>query len=48
MTKNMAPDRMVACMETGVFDMKPTSESLMVKEKNRALRKNTKSKMKRA
>jgi hypothetical protein len=39
LTKAMAPDRLVATMTTGVFDMRPTAESLMIKEKNRASRK---------
>ena len=39
LTKAMAPDRLVQTMMTGRFDMRPTPESLMIKEKNRACRK---------
>jgi hypothetical protein len=42
LTKSMATDRLDACMSTGKFDMRPTAESLMIKEKNRASRKATK------
>ena len=41
LTKNMKPDRLVECMMTGKFDLRPTAESLMIKEKNRAYRKAT-------
>ena len=42
LTKAMKPDRMVATFQTGRFDMRPTAESLMIKEKNRQSRKATK------
>ena len=38
-TKATAADRLVATMETGHFDIRPTAESLMSKEKNRIARK---------
>jgi hypothetical protein len=44
LTKAMAPDRLVQTMMTGRFDMRPTDESLMIKEKNRACRKAAKTK----
>ena len=44
LTKAMAADRLVATMETGLFDIRPTAESLMIKEKNRAARKAVKAK----
>ncbi len=39
LTKSMSSERLDATMATGLFDMRPTAESLMIKEKNRALRK---------
>ena len=42
LTKAMATDTLVHTMMTGKFDMKPTAESLMIKEKNRASRKKNK------
>ena len=39
LTKNMNPSRLMETMMTGMFDMKPTAESLMIKERNRASRK---------
>ena len=42
LTKAMSTDRLDATLRTGVFDMRPTAESLMIKEKNRASRKATK------
>ena len=39
LTKNMNPDRLIQTLSTGYFDMRPTAESLMIKQKNRALRK---------
>ena len=39
LTKSMSSDRLVERMMTGCFDMRPTDESLMIKEKNRARRK---------
>ena len=44
LTKAMLPERLVETLRTGLYSMKPTSESLMIKEKNRASRKNNKSK----
>ena len=44
LTKGMGAERLVATMTTGVFDMRPTAESLMIKEKNRAARKKMKNK----
>ena len=44
LTKAMAADRLVGTMETGLFDIRPTAESLMIKEKNRADRKAGKAK----
>ena len=38
-TKVMKADRLVKTFMTGKFDMKPTAESLMIKEKNRQYRK---------
>ena len=46
LTKSMNADRMVETMMTGRFDMRPTAESLYIKEKNRALRKAGKEKAK--
>jgi len=42
LTKAMAPDRLINTMMTGVFDMRATAESLMIKEKNRKARKSAK------
>ena len=42
LTKAMGTERLDETMRTGVFDMRPTAESLMIKEKNRASRKATK------
>ena len=42
LTKAMSSERMVQTLMTGRFDMRPTAESLMIKEKNRASRKATK------
>ena len=39
LTKSMSSDRSVEGMMTGRFDMGPTAETLMIKEKNRACRK---------
>ena len=44
LTKKMLPDRLVKTMETGVFDMVPTPESLAIKARNRELRQNAKEK----
>ena len=46
LTKAMHCDRLVATFETGNFDIRPTAESLMIKEKNRVARKNVKEKEK--
>ena len=45
-TKAMHCDRLVATFETGNFDIRPTAESLMIKEKNRVARKNVKERRK--
>ena len=42
LTKAMNSDAMGKIMTTGIFDMKPTEESLMIKEKNRLSRKKAK------
>ena len=42
LTKSMNSDAMGKVMMTGVFDMKPTEESLMIKEKNRLSRRKAK------
>ena len=39
LTKWMSADRLVQTMMTRRFDMRPTAESLVIKEKNRACRK---------
>ena len=39
LTKAMSCERLSSTMRTGVFDMRPTPESLMIKAKNRASRK---------
>ena len=44
LTKAMSCDRLSSTMKTGLFDMRPTAESLMIKEKNRACRKASKKK----
>ena len=44
LTKAMKSDRLQQTLKTGLFDLKPTAESLMIKEKNRACRKNAKAK----
>ena len=44
--KAMNAERSVATTETGNFDIRPTSESLMIKEKNRVARKAVKDKEK--
>ena len=46
LTKAMKSDRLQQTLKTGLFDLKPTAESLMIKEKNRACRKNAKAKSK--
>ena len=42
LTKAMQGDRLTSVMMTGQMDLKPTEESLMVKEKNRQSRKTVK------
>ena len=42
LTKGMGAERLEETFTTGVFDIKPTAESLLVKQKNRASRKKTK------
>ena len=44
LTKSMSTDGLVQTLMTGKFDMRPTAESLMIKEKNRACRKKNKKK----
>ena len=39
LTKAMTCERLKSTMRTGVFDMRPTAESLMIKAKNRESRK---------
>jgi hypothetical protein len=39
LTKLMETSRLDAAMSTGIFNMKPTAESLMIKDKKRAFRK---------
>ena len=46
LTKAMHCERLVTTMETGNFDIRPTAESLMIKEKNRVARKSAKGKEK--
>ena len=48
LTTAMSSDRLVKTMMTGHFDMRPTAESLMIKEKNRESRKKTKQSEKQA
>ena len=42
LTKAMSSEALVKTMMTGQFDMRPTAESLMIKEKNRISRQKTK------
>tara|TARA_B110000261_G_scaffold134049_1_gene151081 strand:+ start:157 stop:645 length:489 start_codon:yes stop_codon:yes gene_type:complete len=44
LTKAMKSDRLQQTLKTGLFDLRPTAESLMIKEKNRACRKAAKTK----
>ena len=44
LTKAMNAERLERTMATGIFDMRATAESLMVKEKNRKARKAAKTK----
>ena len=44
LTKAMKSDRLQQTLKTGLFDIKPTAESLMIKEKNRACLKAAKTK----
>ena len=46
LTKAMKSDRLQQTLKTGLFDLKLTAESLMIKEKNRACRKAAKTKSK--
>ena len=39
LTKAMKTDRLDETLRTGRFDLRPTAESLMIKERNRACRK---------
>ena len=47
LTKGMSTSRLDTTMSTGVFDMRPTAESLFIKEKNRACRKAAKEQAKK-
>ena len=47
LTKSMDPTRLVNTLTTGKLDLRPTPESLAIKEKNRQLRKNKKESEKR-
>ena len=42
LTKAMKPGRLVESMESGILDLRPTAESLAIKEKNRKYRKSKK------
>ena len=42
LTKSMSSVSLVKTMMTGRFDMRPTAESLMIKEKNRIIRRKAK------
>ena len=44
LTKAMSCDRLSSTMMTGRLDLRPTAESLMIKEKNRACRTASKAK----
>ena len=44
LTKAMSCERMEKTLATGQLDLRPTAESLMIKEKNRKLRKSKKEK----
>ena len=46
LTKAMKSDRLQQTLKTGVFDLRPTAESLMINEKNRACRTAAKAKEK--
>ena len=46
LTKVMSAERLMRAMMIGKFDMEPTAESLMIKERNRQCRKTTRSKKK--
>ena len=39
LTKAMTPGRLLSTMTTGILDLRPSAESLMIKEKSRLLRK---------
>ena len=39
LTKTMTSEKLTNVMMTGQYDLRPTEESLMIKAKNRALRK---------
>ena len=38
LTKTMKADRLLQCMSTGFLDLRPTEDSLAIKEKNRVAR----------
>ncbi len=42
--KAMKSDRLDACLKSGVFDMKPTQESLQIKARNQKIRRMKRSK----
>ena len=44
LTKVMKADRLENFLKTGCLDLRPTAESLMIKERNKALRKSKKAK----
>ena len=48
LTKAMSGERLVQTLATGQLDLRPTAESLIIKEKNRRLRKEKKVKDKEA
>ena len=42
LTKQMSSERLDRTLSTGQFDLRPTPESLMIKQKNRAARQKAK------
>ena len=42
LTKSMKPDRLLEALESGILDLRPTSDSLMIKAKNQQYRKKKK------
>ena len=47
LTKAMSDERLGCMLRTGVLDLRPTPESLFIKEKNKVVRKNAKEKKKK-